>query len=266
MNIEEAAALVQSTLRHSAVLACYKQGDANSSNQTKHDISHADEVLQLALRLIDLTEEISPGKLDEWTKRVVVPMGAFLHDIGRCINVENHDSEGAKWAMEFLQNTLKTADGETLPIDIIRRIARVIACHRTNKYVKVTFEDPALDIVLIADKCVGDEARVRWFRKRLIRLLSWFRLGHLADNMRVGGIHDRANFAIKEALVERVETMLVLNLTLDTDVCLVQELYELYGDRFHCCVLAARKLGFGFSLRFNGVLYAEVKENEWKAV
>lgn len=265
MNVDTAAKLVQSSFRHPYVLKCYKEGDANSSNQTKHDISHADEVLNLALRLVAQVEEVFPDLLDEWTKHVIIPLGAFLHDIGRCIDVDTHDVAGAKWAMDFLQNHLKTDTGETLPLDTIKRVARIIACHRTNRYVKVKFTDHALDIVLIADKCVGDEERVRPGRARILRALTWFGKAHWGDNLRVGGIHDRINFAIKKAQVDRDDRTFVLRIDLDERVCLPDEVYGLYGDRFHCCVIAARKMGFGFELEFNGVPMTEAKEGTWQA-
>lgn len=266
MHLHTAAQLVESSFRHPYVLKCYEEGDANSHIQTKHDISHADEVLAVALRLIDLVEEVNPGFINGWTKRVVIPLGAFLHDIGRCINVEEHDEKGAQWAMDFLRHHLKTAEGKTLPADVIRRVARIIAYHRTSRYTKANFTDPALDIVLIADKCVGDEDRVRPGRALILRMLTWIGLPQLGDYMRKGAIHDRVTFAIKKATVQRIDRTLALAIDLDTRVCTIADVYELFAARFHCCVLAATKLGFGFELHFNGIRYAESGTGKWLAI
>lgn len=265
MELKKAAALVASVYGHPKVLACYAEGDKVSRNQTKHDIGHAFEVLALSLKLALIINTKSPGKIDAWTLQVVLPLAAFLHDIGRCMGIDDHDKLGAQWAIPFLRELRLEGDDEQLPAETISRVARIIACHRTHRYAKVTFDEPALDIVLIADKCVGDEERVRPGRARVLRVLTWLGLSWLP--LRKGGVHDRANFAIKTAEVVEREDDLVLCIDLDKRVCQPKLIYELYGDRFHCCVIAARKLGYGFKLQFNGVVHIEHegKEGDWRA-
>ena len=263
MLLEKAERLVALCFEHPLVIECYKRGDKLSSNQTKHDIGHAFEVLAVGYKALEIVDARFPDLLDEWTRKVVLPLGLFLHDIGRCINVDKHDVAGAQWVMENLPNI--TIDGESLPLDIIKRVARIVACHRTSRYVNVKFVDPALDIVIIADKCVGDEARVRWQRRLVYWFLTAIGYPEKGDNMREGGIHDRVNYGIKNSDFELDGDIMVLRMSVDPRVCSAKEIYELYGDRYRCVVMAAGKLGFGFELEFDGVRMFEAAEGDWRS-
>ncbi len=254
MNIDKAKRLVEACYRDQRLLDLYAHGDHLSRAQTKHDIGHAFEVRDVAADLTAIVQAHRPELLSDWTMQIVIPLGAFLHDIGRAIDVEKHDSAGAAWAQDFLRKLTLEGDDETLPSDIIKRVVKIIACHRAHRYVTVKTTDPALDIVVIADKCVGDEDRVRDRRAAILRVLTWFRLSWIP--LRRGGIHDRANFAIKNAKLAPDGDELVLHLKIDERVCKPALIYNLYGDRFQSCSLAAFKLGFAFRLEFNGARYA----------
>jgi hypothetical protein len=121
--------------------------------------------------------------------------------------------------------------------------------------------------VVIADKCVGDEDRVRPGRAAALRVLRFFRLAQ----QWTGSPHDRVNFAIKEAgitvdgnedLIGHDAGVIVLKLRIDEHVSNPRDIYELYGDRFHACGRAAVYLGFLFRLEFNGVRYLYSEEDQ----
>jgi hypothetical protein len=263
MLLGKAKQLVAACYKDQRLLDLYAKGDRLSSNQTKHDIAHAIEVLDVAIELTAKIHAQNPSLLDEWDREVIIPLAAFLHDIGRAIDVDNHDKAGAKWANEFLKELTLPGDNEILPLNVRNRVVRIIACHRAHRYRNVKFVDTALDIVLIADKCVGDEERVRPGRASVLRILTALRLAWIP--LRKGSIHDRANFAIKgKPRLEMDDDAFVLRLTIDTRVCKPSLIYNLYGDRFYCCELAFAKIGYLFQLEFNGVRYWSCgKEGDW---
>ena len=266
MDLEKAKRLVSACLSDPVIERLYEEGDELSRHQTKHDIDDANQVMELANKVTAELHNRFPDLLDDWTREVVIPLAAFLHDIGRAINVEDHAKAGAKWSLNYLKELrLSEDDSEGLPMDVIKRICRIVACHRSSAVHKLDFNDPAWAIVVIADKCVGDEERVRPFRAFVLSLLT--PLGLTWIPLRKGGIHDRANYAIKHADLVFDENELILKIDMDKRVCSPSLVYKLYGERFNACLKAARYLGLQFRLEFNGELYTYcTRKNTWVPV
>lgn len=265
-DLERAKKLVEQSYSDPILLSLYDQGDKLSSSQTKHDIEHAFSVRDVALALMHEYEGRFPGVLDDWTKYVVIPLAAFLHDIGRAVDVNDHARAGAGIAHLYLR-FLK------FPPVIRRRICRIIMLHRSSSVLEREFDDRAWAIVVIADKCVGDEDRVRPNKARILRLLRFFGLARL--NCWLFSPHDRVNFAIKEAnlIVDVGDEFsqdagaVVLKLQLDEKVAIPREVTTLYGDRFHSCGRAAQYLGFVFRIEFNGVRFHYNKQTKsWEPI
>lgn len=278
-DLARAIGLVEKALKDPRLLALYDEGDKMSSSQTKHDVGHAFSVLNVATQLTAEVEEMCPGTLDnwpkvdvdahlrgEWTRRVVIPLGAFLHDIGRAIEVDNHAGAGAHVANEYLKML-------NFPTEVRKRVARIVALHRSSSVLSREFDDPAWAIVVIADKCVGDEDRVRPAQARILKVLRF--LGIADRNWWDNASHDRINFAIKDAQldVDSNDTAgpnqagaIVLKLKIDEKVAKAEEMTTLYGERFHACGRGAQYLGFVFRIEFNGVRYAYDKTRRcWRA-
>lgn len=236
------------------LLGLYDQGDKLSRSQTKHDVNHAFLVRDVAIKLTRMLAERGvpgPDALDEETVSVVIPLAAFLHDIGRAIDVDDHALAGARYLNAYLKKL-------NMPKHIIQRVCKVIACHRSEVVLKRDFDDLAWAIVVIADKAVGDEDRVRPRRAFALRTMRFF---GLADRW-PGSPHDRINFAIKSAnlIVDGNDATddpgeIVLKLRIDEAVADPKDIYELYGKRFHACGRAAQYLGYRFRLEFNGERY-----------
>ncbi|HEY9712750.1 MAG TPA: HD domain-containing protein [Chroococcales cyanobacterium] len=253
-----------------AVLELCDKGDANSSSQTYHDRNHMFQVRDVAVALAAKINELTPGKIDAHTQDTIIPIAALLHDIGRGIDVDNHASAGARWARVYLKKL-------GFDKDTVRKIARVIACHRSEVVLKprsfraANFGDAAWAIVVMADKAVGDEDRVRPEpRKELARLRKANKMSEFG-----GSIHDRINYAIKSAELcvdgrgngAADPGVIVLKFKLDKVVATPDEVYGLYGSRFHACGKAAQYLGFVFRLEFNGERYAYDKtSNTWTKI
>lgn len=253
MSLAKARLIVTRCLTDPELQALYAAGDKLSSHQTKHDLSHALAVLQTARQIVTIVTERGYS-LDQWQTDVVIPLAAFLHDVGRAIDVADHAAAGAHFALGYLRK-LKVDDNdqETLPDNVVKRICRIIACHRSETVLKQEINDPAWAIVVIADKCVGDEERVRPIRARVLAILTWFRLSWIP--LRKGGVHDRVNFAIKEAKLVGEENNLVLKLTIDQRVCKPKLVFDTYADRFRACAKAAEFLRCKFLLNFNGTIF-----------
>ncbi len=266
MDLTQAQKLVVAMYSDPKLLKLYDDGDKMSSSQTKHDVAHAFSVRDVAIALTAYVDSRSPGKLDDWTKHVVIPAAAFLHDIGRAVNVDDHASAGAKIAVDYL--TEAGFDKET-----VNRVARIVALHRSSSVLKLEMKDPAHAIVVIADKCVGDEDRVRPDKARWLRLLRL--VGLAKRSFWANSAHDRVNFSIKSAnlMVDGLVGLqdnagaIVLKLIIDEKVSSAQEIMALYHDRFHSCGKAAQFLHYVFRLEFNGVRYAYDKPSRgWKPI
>jgi hypothetical protein len=264
MELLKAKQLVALCYTDPEISRLYAAGDKLSSHQTKHDIDHACQVRDLAAKISAGVNERKPGFLDQWTSEVVIPLAAYLHDIGRAIDVDEHANAGAKWTKSYLSRLRVSPDSEPLPTPVINRIARIVACHRSQIVLKMPFNDPAWAIVVLADKCVGDEERVRPVRAAILSALRLIRATWIP--LRKGGVHDRANFAIKKSDVVFGKTDIALDLTIDTKVCQASLIYSLYSERFQACVKAAEYLGFGFRLVFNGERFAFVANRGWTRV
>jgi hypothetical protein len=238
----------------------YQEGDKLSSHQTKHDVDHACQVRDLAGKVAVEIRAREPGLLDDWTFDIVIPLSAYLHDIGRAIDVGDHARAGAKWTKKYLSRlTLSDEDRETLPVAVINRVARIVACHRSEIVLKMDINDPAWAIVVLADKFVGDEERVRPWHAFLLSVLT--AMGTPWIPIRRNSQHDRANFAIKKSGASFGEAEIRLDLTIDERVCKPSFIIDLYNDRFRACLKAADFLGYHFRLVFNHRRFSYQKEH-----
>lgn len=259
ISLEEMVTATIAMTQDPKLLDLYDQGDKVSSSQTKHDVAHAYSVLNTANYLKREVISRFPELLSREASEVVIPAGAFLHDIGRAVSVNDHAGAGKKIALEYCRE-------KNFPNKTAARIAAVVACHRSDDFLKISISAlknfPELAIVVIADKCVGDEDRVRPGRAMLLKV---FRLVGLARrNWWHNAEHDRVNFAIKQcdlivdsddAPTKEHAGAIVLKLRLDEKVAPASELLSLYARRFHSCGRGAKALGFVFRIEVNGTRY-----------
>lgn len=277
MNLEKAMRLYQYCQSHPEVKRLYDEGDARRAGQTKHGfLEHALPVVRESCVIADTIRAHNPSLIDDYTYHVVLPFGALLHDIGGANSIEHHDVEGVKLMQPFLAELTLPGDTETLSAATQRRILKIIACHRAGKYLKMTTPDAALDIVLLADKSVGDEDRVRPARARLLRTLTQWGLAGLP--LTNNGAHDRINFAIESSKLVTEGGDMLLRLKVKDDVLRDSpwlfwlptrpSIYSVifdhpyYKKNFHSMERAAGHLGFPFYLEFNGVRFGFAKETK----
>lgn len=258
MNIQELKKIRDAMYRDPELLAVYEKGDKNSKGQTRHDFVHGDEVRDLALSLTEQIDQAFPGMLDEVTREFVIPVAAWLHDIGRAINLDRHDVEGALLAKKYL-------DSRGVPAELRRRVCRIVALHRAGAVIKRGIQSPEHAIVVIADKCIGDEGRVRPDKALALRLASLIRFGNWSlarRNMWHNAPHDRVNFSIKKANLvldcnedTKQTGDIVLKLKVDERIARIEEIVTLdwFADSFFACGKAARYFGYYFRIEFNGI-------------
>jgi len=230
--------------------------DRRARKRTRHDMPHGRDVANFSNTIAVGVHERFPELLDEETREVVIPVAGLLHDIGYADDVDKHHLTGARWAWKYLRS-------KGFSTQLARRICMIIANHRSSRVLNCKFNDPAWAIVVIADKCVGDEDRVRPWPLFGLRLLRMFN----ACRFWPGSMHDRANYAIKNASVKVVndDSAIVLTIQMDDKVCSPKDIYTLYHLRFHSCGRAAKYLGYKFCLEFNGVRYTYSEEhNSWQ--
>jgi len=236
-------------------------GDSLSKAQTKHDMQHLINVRNIGMQMLLEWDRRFPGRLTEWQKRVIAPLSFLLHDIGRAIDVNNHAEAGARIAYLLLTQ-------RRFPKEVIRQVCRPVALHRSEEVLKREFDDLIWAFLVLADKCVGDEDRVRPKEAAILRILTWVGLAHI--DWWDEAAHDRVNYAITKAdvIIDGHDTRgtdagaFVLKLTLRSGITSAEEITTLYGKRFHACGRAAQYLGFSFRIEFNGVRYMYDKETK----
>ncbi len=261
-------AVVKALLVDQELLRLYEAGDRISQAQTKHDVAHAQAVMSAAQCIQDEISRLVPGKLSMESRAIVIPAGAFFHDIGRAEDVDNHAQAGMKIALNYLRK-------KNFSTEVASKIAAIVARHRSEDLNKIPIESlklfPELAIVVIADKCVGDEDRVRFWRALTLSILS--RVGLAKLNLWRNSKHDRVNFAIKDSQIlvdgddhpsSEHAGAIILKLQMDTSVASGEELLKLYSRRFQACDWAAKSLGFAFRVEVNGSrFFFDQQSSKW---
>ncbi len=186
---------------------------------TEHSFAHVGRTADTASRI--LLALGYPAREAE-----LAQIAGWLHDIGNVINRVDHAQSGAVMAFRILDRL----GGD--PEDIATVIS-AIGNHDEGTGQPVNAVAAAL---IIADK-----TDVRYTRVR-------------AQDPAHFDIHDRVNFAVREAetiLDEALQTV-TLSMTIDTQYCSVMDYFEIFLGRMLLCRKAAERLGLVFHLVING--------------
>jgi len=153
-------------------------------------------------------------------------IAGYLHDIGNIINRTDHAQSGAVMAFRIL-------DRLGFEPEDIAIIISAIGNHDESTAVPVNAAAAAL---ILADKTDVRRSRVR--------------NGEFTD----ADIHDRVNYSVKESAIKINDdnTVIELNLTIDTSISSVMDYFEIFIGRMILCRKAAEKLGMYFRLEING--------------
>ncbi len=152
-------------------------------------------------------------------------IAGYLHDIGNCVNRTDHAHTGAILAYNILKDMGMRVEERT-------EIMMAIGNHDEQTGTAVSDISAAL---ILADK--SDVHRNRVSNK----------------NLSTFDIHDRVNYAVSDAelKIDSNNRKVILNLTIDTNICPVLDYFEIFMDRTMMSKYAAKYLKIWFELVIN---------------
>lgn len=207
--------------RNEEVNAYLQKGNANLGvlGFTDHSQAHTAFVAERAAYILEALgyeeREIELAKI-----------AGFMHDIGNSVNRKNHAEYGAILANDILQKT-------DMPLEDRVTVMSAIGNHDESTG---GAKDAVSAALIIADKTDVRRSRVRPQER------SDF------------DIHDRVNYAVtkSEIMVDNEKKKIVLNLSVDENICSMYEYFDIFLSRMLMCRAAAEMLGTAFKLRVNG--------------
>ena len=152
-------------------------------------------------------------------------IAGYLHDIGNCVNRVDHAHSGAILSFEILKQM-------GMPVEERTQIMMAIGNHDENTGTAVSEISAAL---ILADK--SDVHRNRVVNK----------------NISTFDIHDRVNYAVTNAelKLDVAKRKILLDLTIDNNICPVLDYFEIFMARTMMSKYAAKYLKIWFELVIN---------------
>ena len=152
-------------------------------------------------------------------------IAGYMHDIGNCINREDHAQTGAVMAFQIL-----TRMG--MPPEDIAEVICAIGNHDEHTGSAVT---PITAALILADKSDVRRSRVR------------------TSSTVATDIHDRVNYAVytSSLTIGPQKGELILSLKIDTAISAVMDYFEIFLTRMMMCRKAAEFLKLNFQLQIN---------------
>lgn len=214
--------LTYKTLKGDPEICAYiRQGDAvlGALGFTEHSEKHAVKTAETAGKI--LKELGYPRRTAELAR-----IAGYLHDMGNCINRNDHAHSGALMALQILKERGMEPSERAL-------IASAIGEHDEHTGTAV---DPVSAALILADKTDVRRNRVRNKRKETF------------DK------HDRVNYAAKSSklTIQTDKKVILLSIELDENICSMMDYFEIFLQRMLMCRRAAELLGLRFKVTANG--------------
>lgn len=194
------------------------QKQLNALGYTEHGHRHISIVSK---RAGDILEKLGhPERTVELAR-----IAGYMHDIGNCINRTDHAHSGAILAYNILKDM-------GMPVEERTEIMMAIGNHDEATGTAVNDISAAL---ILADK--SDVHRERVINQHLTTF----------------DIHDRVNYAVTNAnlTLNEKERKIILDLSIDTEICPVLDYFEIFMDRTMMSKGAAKFLKIWFELIIN---------------
>ena len=208
-------------LENAEIRAYIEKGNENlgALGFTEHARAHAMRAAGVASGML---EKLGYGEREIELAKIA----GYMHDIGNCVNRNDHAHSGAIMAMTILRGT-------GMPFEDVAQVCAAIGNHDEKTGTPVDAVSAAL---ILADKGDVRRSRVR------------------AQQESDYDIHDRVNYAaVKSSLVvDAAEKRIELELELDENWCSVMDYFEIFTERMAMCRRAAAKLGCRFAIVANG--------------
>ncbi|MCD2493217.1 HD domain-containing protein [Lacrimispora sp. NSJ-141] len=210
------------SLKESKKIKAYiEQGDAvlGALGFTEHSEKHAVKTAETAGKIL---KELGCEKRTAELARIA----GYLHDIGNCVNRNDHAHSGALMAFQLLREQGMNA-GET---------AVVVSAIGEHDEHTGTAVDAVSAALILADKTDVRRNRVR------------NKIKETFDK------HDRVNYAAKSSklMIQAEKKVITLNIELDESMCSMMDYFEIFLQRMLMCRRAAEMLGMRFKMTANG--------------
>ena len=210
-------------LRESEEIKAYiEQGNAvlGALGFTEHSEKHAVKTAETAGKIL---KELGYPKRTAELARIA----GYLHDMGNCVNRNDHAHSGALMAFRILRE---------MGMDP-KEIAVVVSAIGEHDEHTGTAVDAVSAALILADKTDVRRNRVR------NRIKANF------DK------HDRVNYAAKSSklTIQTDKKVITLNIELDESMCSMMDYFEIYFGRMQLCRRAADFLGRKFVVIINDV-------------
>lgn len=222
VQMEEKPLVTYDLLRQSEEIRAYvAQGNLALGvlGFTDHSEVHAVKTAETAGKI--LKELGYPERMVELAR-----IAGYLHDMGNCVNRNDHAHNGALMAFQILREYGMDP----------KEIAVVVSAIGEHDEHTGTAVDAVSAALILADKTDVRRNRVRNKKKETF------------DK------HDRVNYAAKSSklTVRRDKKVITLEIELDENICSMMDYFEIFLQRMLMCRRAAELLGYRFKLTANG--------------
>lgn len=185
---------------------------------TEHGFAHANLTAQ---RSFDILTKLGYGQRTVELAQIA----AFMHDMGNCINRNDHAQSGALMAFRILSK-------KGFSPDELADIIGAIGNHDEGTGSAISAISAAL---ILADKSDVRRSRVR------------------NRDFLMSDIHDRVNYAVEKSGLSVLpeEKKIILSIKIDTEISAVMDYFEIFLTRMLMCRRAAEYLGMKLELEIN---------------
>ncbi len=194
------------------------QQQLNVLGYTEHSIRHTSIVSERAGKI--LQDLGYPPERVELAK-----IAGYLHDIGNCVNRQDHAHSGAILAYDILKD---------MGMDPQLRTEIMTAIGNHDEATGTAVSDISAALIL------ADKSDVH--RNRVVK-----------TNIATFDKHDKVNYAVTDAqlILDKEKRKIVLSIKIDTEICPVLDYFEIFIDRMIMSKFAAKYLKIWFELIIN---------------
>ena len=194
------------------------QEQLNALGYTEHSFRHIGIVSQRAGKILE-TLEYEKERIE------LAKIAGYMHDIGNCVNRNDHAHSGAILAYQILKDIGMNYKDRT---DIMMAIGN----HDEQTGTAVNDISAAL---ILADKSDVHRDRV------------------VNTNLSTFDKHDKVNYAVTNAdfIIDKSQRKVILDLKIDTKISPVLDYFEIFMDRTMMSKYAAKFLNIWFELIIN---------------
>ncbi|MEG0894239.1 MAG: HD domain-containing protein [Oscillospiraceae bacterium] len=206
-------------IKNNETIKCYiNQADTSlkAMGFTEHSYAHVTKAATVASQIL-----ITLGYPERDAE--LAKIAGYMHDIGNVVNRIDHAQSGAILAFRLLDN---------LGMDP-QEIALVISAIGNHDEGTAAAVNPIAAALILADKTDVRRTRVR------------------NTDLKTFDIHDRVNYAVEKSDIFIKEDTIILDITIDTNICAVMDYFEIFLNRMILSRKAAEYLGVKFQLLIN---------------